>query len=420
MMTREQILAAAAEMEDYCKALRREFHENPELSGREFNTVRRIREELDRFGVENLEIENGGILAVIRGAREGKTLLIRADVDALPIQEDRQNLLRDKEYISKVSGLAHVCGHDAHAAMLTAAAKIFADNRDGLRGTLVLMYERGEEGTGNLRYLIDHLQQNNWAIDGVWGMHLNAELPTGRFALRSGTLMAGALLYDVTLTGAGGHGSRPDWANNPVDCFTAIQSALQTLRMRAVDPSLPITFSTCKVRTESNSNNVIGDTLTFGGTVRFFDRVKAYRPFADAMRRVIDDTARAFGCAVTVNQFERIAVPLSNHPVCHDIAKKALTELFGSENVIPGPLKFGSETLAYLTSFYPGMYLNLGVNNPALGSGSGHHSARFDIDPAQLKTGIAAHIGYAQAFLNSDEPMEFEPYGGTIWDLLAE
>ena len=139
------------------------------------------------------------------------------------------------------------------------------------------------------------------------------------------------------------------------------------------------------------------------------------------MRRMIDNIAAAFDCQVTYNQFECIAVPLINNSDCFHIAQNVLTDLFGAENVVSGPLKFGSETFSYVMNFWPGMYLNLGIKNPALGSGSGHHTAKFDVDEAQFKTGIAAHVGYSLAFLSPQGPITgFKSYDGNIWDLLKE
>ena len=420
MMTKEEISRASVEWEDFCIALRRDFHRHPELSGQEVRTIARICEELRQAGLSPIEVENGGVLAVVEGNAPGKTVLLRADVDALPVQEDPCNLLKEKNCVSQVPGVGHVCGHDCHAAMLVTAGKILAKHRD-FPGRIILMFERGEEGGGNIRYLIDYLQKNQWNIDGIWGLHLNNEIPTGKFAIRSGTLMAGGLMFDITLVGKDGHGSRPDWSNNPVDCFHTIQTALDKIRMRMVDPSSALTFSICKVVTESQRPNIIGRTLNFAGNVRFFDLEHAYRPFSKAMRRMIDHIAAAFECQVLYNQFDCIAVPLVNNQDCYHIAERALTEQFGPERVIPGPLKFGSESFSYLMNFWPGMYLNLGVYDPALGTGAGHHTAKFDVDESQLKTGVAVHIAYAQAFLNNpNEITGFTSYPGTIWDLLNE
>lgn len=344
MMTKEEILNAAKKWEDFCIALRRDFHESPELSGQETQTIARICTELRAVGLSPIEVQDGGVLAVIEGDAPGKTVLLRADVDALPVQEDPCNLLRKKECVSKIPGVSHVCGHDCHAAMLVTVGKILAARRD-FPGRIVLMFERGEEGGGNLRYLIDYLQKNHWDIDGVWGMHLNSDIPAGKFAIRSGPLMAGGLMFDITLVGKDGHGSRPDWANNPVDCFQTIQTALDKIRMRAVDPNDAITFSICRVSTESQRPNIIGRTLNFAGTVRYFDLERAYRPFSKAMRRIIDNIADAFECEAVYNQFECIAVPLINQSDCYEIAKQTLTEIFGEDRVVQGPLKFGSETL---------------------------------------------------------------------------
>ena len=158
MMTKEEILNAAKKWEDFCIALRRDFHESPELSGQETQTIARICTELRAVGLSPIEVQDGGVLAVIEGDAPGKTVLLRADVDALPVQEDPCNLLRKKECVSKIPGVSHVCGHDCHAAMLVTVGKILAARRD-FPGRIVLMFERGEEG-GAHRHHAQHHQRD--------------------------------------------------------------------------------------------------------------------------------------------------------------------------------------------------------------------------------------------------------------------
>lgn len=224
-------------------ALRKYFHCAPELSAREQSTMAAIAAQLQKSGIPFTVIPDGGILAHLdwadANAPDAPHVLLRADCDALPIQESETNGTFSRAYQSAVPGVSHMCGHDAHMAMLLGAAGVLKQLRQGdatLRGRVYLLFERGEEGGCNYYYILKYIQSKKIRIDSCVGLHVAPDLPTGSIWLEEGPGHAGNVNFEIALTGTGGHGSRPDLANNPLDCFVAIANDLNTFRMKCIPP----------------------------------------------------------------------------------------------------------------------------------------------------------------------------------------
>ncbi|MBQ1255112.1 MAG: amidohydrolase, partial [Clostridia bacterium] len=213
----------AKQYEDYIIGLRRHFHEHPELTGKEFQTLLKVSSELEAMGIPYVEIPEGGILATLTGHTDnGKAVLLRADLDALAIWEPEENLNQKRVCKSQTPGVMHACGHDGHIAMLLGAAKLLQEQKDTFKGTVYLCFERGEEGGGNVRYILEYLEREQVHIDSVYAAHLYAEMESGKIAINDGAMMACNMAFHVTIRGKGGHGSRPDLSNNPIDAFVDI------------------------------------------------------------------------------------------------------------------------------------------------------------------------------------------------------
>lgn len=400
--------------------MRRYLHQNPELSGQEDNTVRYIEEKLTSFGIQWVQVDQGGVLGFIDGdpakAKAEKTLLLRADCDALPIQEDPCNLLGPKTCVSKNPGVQHACGHDAHTAVLLAAAKILNENRDSLPGRLVLSFERGEEGNqDNLYYLLKYLEDHKIKIDGGWGMHVFGEGESGTVHLAPGPVMAGNFFFEFTLTGKGGHGARPDHARNPIDCFNAISNAVSQIRMKQVDPFAPATLTICFVESGTKSN-VIPDTLRFGGNGRFYDTERAGKPMHDKLLEIVQACAKLYGCQVE-SQVSMPGYSVINNRQCYEIANQALPPVLGAERVLELEPMMGSETFAFYTKLFPCLFAYYGIANEEKGITVGVHQAKFDIDEEKLHGAVACTLAYAQAFLRSSAELAFTPFKGTVEEL---
>lgn len=267
------ILKLAKENESLVISLRHYLHQHPELSGQEFETLRFLRQKLEAFGVPYVASGKRRASWAFSGdEHRGRTVLLRADMDALPMQESPDNTKQPKRCpISQVPGVAHTCGHDAHTAMLLTAAKILREHEAELPGRVILCFERGEEGGNNLEFILRYLEAEHIRVDACHALHVAPGLEAGKIAALYGPTTAGNFSFDVTITGKGGHGSRPDLSNNPLDCFHAFYGGLQSIWMRDVSPCEPATLAICKVQ-YGTTWNIIAPTLNFAGNGRVFSQ----------------------------------------------------------------------------------------------------------------------------------------------------
>ncbi len=397
-------LETAKKYRDYMVSMRRYFHENPELSGQEYHTVETISKELSDMGIEHTVVKDGGVLGFIKGKKDsGKTVLLRADCDALPVTE-KENLSKSRVCWSKNPGVMHACGHDGHTAMLLGAAKILLDHIDEIEGTVILCFERGEEGAGNVKYIFKYMEDNGIRPDSCFGMHVNVEIPTGQIAINDTDMLAGAMAFDITIEGNGGHGSRPDQANNPIDCFVAIYQRLEALRLTKIDPFKTCTYSV-GVLNSGNVGNVIPQTLRFAGTMRCFDTDGVGMKFYEEFRKLVDDVCAAYGCKAVYNSYTLPGFATVNDPDYSRFARKVLSIELGRENVIVREPMMGSESYSQYLRQFPGLFTLLGVLNPDKGVGAPNHNEAFDIDEDALVYGAACHARYAVEFLKNKEEL---------------
>ena len=385
---------------DYIISMRRYFHENPELSGKEINTMKVIGEELSKIGIDYVEVENGGILAKITGPKPGRTVLLRADCDALPVQEKEVNLSCKRTCVSKNPGVMHACGHDSHMAMLLGTAKILKDKQDEIEGTVYLCFERSEEGASNenAKYLFAYIEKNGIHIDSAYGTHLLSTMETGKLAINDEGMMAGVLPFDITIEGRGGHGSRPDQSINPIDAFTAIYQGMNALRLTRVDPYKTLTYSVGVLEGGAVAN-VIPQPVRFAGTMRTFDVAGRGMVFHDEFKKIVDNTCRAYNCTPTYNRYTKPNLPVVNYPVMAKFARDVIGKEIGRENVCQYEPWMASESFGQYIYMWPGVFAFLGMKNPEKGIGAAHHNQNFDIDEDVLFKGRAASATYAIEFL---------------------
>lgn len=409
------ILKLATNHEQYVIDMRREFHKYPEVGGKEEQTMETIKKELTKFGIEYEVVENGGIVGKLKGSKEGKCIILRADIDALPMQEDPNNIKEPKTCVSEIDGVAHTCGHDGHTAMLLGAAKILSENKDLINGEIVFAFEQGEENGSGLM-IVDHLKQMN--ADGVWGIHLQADTPSGKISVDPGPRMACNVSFEIEIKGKGGHGSRPDLSNNPLDCFTDIYKSLKDMRLNKLDPFLPTTFSVGYVNM-GTTPNVIPESLTFGATLRHIDHEEIGTKAEKYIREILDDTCRLHNCA-----YEYIREPKShdiltyNNEDCSRIATRSVAKALGEEYLYQRHPWLGGESIAFYMQYFPGVFAFLGIDNEEKGTGAGHHNPHFDIDEDVLKLGVAVTVQYALDFLNSNDKINFTASEDEIATLL--
>lgn len=395
------IWSEALAQEEYVISCRRYMHENPELSDQEDGTVAFILEQLRSFDVECYDVPQGGVMGFIEGSKPGKTVLLRADIDALPIQEDTMNNKQPKVCVSKVPGVSHACGHDTHAAMLLGAARILQSHRQEFAGRIVLYFERGEEHGHGDYYMPKYLQDNHIHIDGCWAMHNRVSLPTGTIALTPGGVYAGNAGFSVKILG-----------ENALACGVAVVNGLNALRTNTVTPFEHVTLS-------CNSFQYENGVCSIWGTCRYYDFNKVGVPMREAMQRIITETVAAYGCT-TEKPLVRIGGSRGaiNDATCYEIAKSAVTKALGAECIRRTEPSMGAESFSVLATYYPSFYAALGAGNPEKGMDANGHTPKHEPDEAAFKTGVAATVAYALEFLAYDQPIPFEPFVGTIDEYL--
>ena len=374
---------------------RRMLHAHPELSGQETHTMDTIVSELDALGLGVYVIPQGGVIGVLNERAPGPCVLLRADCDALPVQESSCNLKRPRTCVSRTPGVMHACGHDAHMAMLLGAARALGDMRAEIPGSVLFVFERGEElgGKGCLEHLLPFIDEH-FRVDACYGTHVRWDIPAGKIAVLSGPAMAGAFGFDVTIHGRGGHGSRPDLAASPIDCFCALHQQLNALRMRAAAPDQVLTYSLGLVQA-GEQGNVIPDDLRFAGTVRTFDTAQAGERFAEAMRSLIEHTCAAHGCGYTLTHFSRPLYEVGNLPAAADFARQAIAGALGADALTDCAPWMASETMGAYLKLWPGVLSFTGVRNEEAGCGANHHTPAFDLDETALLPGAAAACAFA-------------------------
>lgn len=415
-----EILEEAKELRSYTIAVRRHLHENPELTSREFETVAFIVRELEHEQIGFWNIPDGGVLAWLDGDGEGQSVLLRADCDALPVAESERNTRYPKACVSKRPGISHACGHDAHTAMLLTAVKILKERRKQLHGRVYFLFERGEEGGNCIYYVMKEIQRRKLSIDACYGLHTDTGIPVGKFAGRAGTVNSGNVNFEIRLIGKNGHGSRPDLANNPIDCFLTLGSAMKDLRMKYVSPDSPLTYTIGKVQS-GEKRNIIPESLTFLGTVRFHER-SAGLSFKEKLRQLVEDISRAYGCKAEFVEFSGPSFPVYNEPETTAIGMEAAGELVGRENILETQVGMGSESFATLAAFYPSSFFRVGVRNEEKGITASAHQPDFDLDEEGLPYGAALYAQLAIRFLERKRefPKGFAEFEGDADDFLRE
>lgn len=375
--------------------LRRAIHEEPELGLYLPKTTAKAKEALAGLP---LEIHEGpstsGFMAVLRGPANGRTVLLRGDMDALPLQEDT-----GLDFASRTAGAMHACGHDTHVAMLVGAAKALCSRKDQLAGTVMFMFQPGEEGWHGARHMMDDGLLNP-APDAAFALHISPNIPTGVFAGRAGPLMAAADKFKIVVTGRGGHASQPHDACDPIPVACEIVLAVQTLVTRRIPAFDPVVITVARVEA-GTTDNVIPESAEIEGTIRSFS--ERSRDLAhEGLRRIAPNIAAAHAASAEVRITPGFPVTICDERATA-LAERVATRLFGEQawRTMPSPV-MGAEDFAYVLKAVPGAMAFLGAT-PQGGdwrSCCALHSNRMVLDEAVMARGVALHCAFAEAFLS--------------------
>ncbi|MEA5497222.1 M20 family metallopeptidase [Limnoraphis robusta] len=371
---------------------RRRLHQRPELGFKEQLTAEFISEKLKSWGIEHqTEIAKTGIVATINSGQPGPVLAIRADIDALPIQEQNQ-----VSYKSQHDGIMHACGHDGHTAIALGTAYYLAHHRQDFKGIVKIIFQPAEEGPGGAKPMVEAGVLKNPDVDGIIGLHLWNNLPLGTVGVRSGALMAAVELFECTIQGKGGHGAMPHQTVDSIVVASQIVNALQTIVGRNVDP-LDAAVVTVGSFHAGHANNVIADSAKMTGTVRYFNP-KYAGFFGKRIEDIIAGICQGQGASYDLNYYS-FYPPVINDSQMADLVKSvAETVIETPLGIVPDCQTMGGEDMAFFLQEIPGCYFFLGSANPEKDLAYPHHHPRFDFDETALGMGVEIFVRCVEKF----------------------
>lgn len=377
---------------------RRHFHENPELAFEEVKTAAYVTERLQQLGVEDIKTGVGktGVTGLIKGTKgDGKVIMLRADMDALPILEEV-----DAEYKSTVDGKMHACGHDAHTAMLLGVSRILMQKRDQFKGTVKVLFQPAEEvPPGGAQAMIKDGALEDPKVDASLGLHVASDMPAGQIGWKSGPGSAGSDRFRAVIKGRGGHAARPQKAVDPVVIAAQAILALQTLVSRETDPMDSVVLSTTAVLA-GEAFNVIPDTAEIRGTVRTIS-VEAREHMEKRVQEVITGIANTMGAEVEITYIKGYP-SLQNDEAMADLVRRSALEVVGEDMVIESELGLGGEDFSYFSLEVPSCFFRCGTRNEERGIVWGHHHPKFDVEEEGFVNGMATMAAAAMNYLNEN------------------
>ncbi len=382
----------ANKYEEYGIALRRDFHRNPEPSMKEVRTQERIISELKDLGLEGIKIAGTGVVAYIDGKSKGKTIGLRADIDALELREESTH-----EYASNNEGLMHACGHDAHAASLLLAAKILVDLRDTFSGRVKLMFQPGEEVAKGALAMIEEGVMDD--VDSIFGIHLWNDCQVGKISAEAGPRMASAGIFKINVTGKGGHGSMPHQGVDAGVVGAAILLNLQSIVSREISPLESAVVSVGIFNSGSRFNVMPGEAY-LEGTTRCFS-VEVNDGLKEQITRIAQSTAQAYRASASVD-YQQIVEPTINDPAMSEIVLGSARKTQGEDSVVTFEKTTGGEDFSYFTKYAPAAFAFVGSRRSSEDEAFPHHHPKFDIDERAIKISASLYSQVAIDFLSGE------------------
>jgi amidohydrolase len=377
------LVTEAEALFNYTQLMRRDFHTHPELGFHEVRTTGIVTRELTSLGFEvHPGVGETGVVALLEGKRPGPVILVRADMDALPILEETGAV-----YASENRGVMHACGHDGHTAMLLTVAKILNAHRQQLAGTVKFMFQPAEEGMGGAEKMLAEGVLQNPSVDLAIAMHLWNEKPFGWIGVAAGPVMAGAEIFKINIHGKGGHGAAPHLAVDPILAAAQIVTGLQGIVARNIAPLQTAVVSVCTFHA-GEAFNVIPPSVELTGTIRTFEPTVRTRVL-ERFERTVNSISEGMGCETEI-KISLLTPATINAPEITARVREVACKLF-PQDVIDSSnhITMGSEDFAFILEKVPGCFFFIGSANPEKGLDAGHHHPKFDFDEKALPHGAA-------------------------------
>lgn len=381
--TMPDYLEEAQELFEYTQSMRRDFHAHPELGFHEVRTAGIVAKELTNLGLEvHTGVGGTGVVAVLEGTKPGPVVLVRADMDALPIIEET-----GAPYASQNPGVMHACGHDGHTATLLTVARMLNNHQKELAGTVKFMFQPAEEGMGGAEAMIAAGVLGNPKVDIALALHVWNEKPVGWIGIANGPALAGAEIFNIKIRGKGGHGAAPHLAVDPILASAQVITALQGIVARNVAPLQTAVVSVCTIHA-GETFNVIPPVVEMTGTIRTFE--PAVRMLVlNRFENMIHSVAEAMGCQAELD-IQRLTPATINQPEVAARVDSVARHVFPDADVDGANfITMGSEDFAFILEKVPGCFFFIGSANPEKGLDASHHNPKFDIDETALPMGAA-------------------------------
>ncbi|MET3940879.1 amidohydrolase [Paenibacillus sp. PvP094] len=370
---------------------RRHLHRNPEVSFHEEKTSSFVADMLESFGVEvKRHVGGHGVIGTIRGDKPGPVVMLRADMDALPIQDEK-----DVEYASQKAGAMHACGHDGHVSILLGTALYFSKHKVDIQGEIRFLFQPAEEllPGGAVKVIADGALEG---VDVIYGIHLWTPLPVGVAASKEGPLMAAADDFYIEIKGKGGHGGMPQSTVDSLVAGSALVMQLQTVVSRSVDPLRPAVLTIGTMQAGS-AQNVIAESCKMSGTVRTFDE-ETRAEMKERVHRIVSQTGGAYGAQTEVNYIMGYPPVVNDKQETDRFFRKAV-QVFGDDQVHTSPMLMPAEDFAYYLQKVPGCFMFVGAGNPDKDAIYPHHHPKFDFDEDAMQHAVKLFIAMATDYM---------------------
>ena len=389
-----KIKELAEKYNDYIIERRRFYHTIPELSFQEVETTKALVEEMESMGIEVATFSDYyGLIGLIKGGKPGKTVMLRVDIDALPVVE------HTGLPFASTNDNMHACGHDAHISMLLGAAKILTEIKDELEGDVKLLFQSAEESCYGAKYYVDKGALDG--VDAIFGMHIWGTLEAPLMNLESGGRMASCDNFKITVKGQSSHGSAPHLGKDAIVAAASIVMNLQTFQSRVNNPLNPLVISIGTIN-GGQRFNIIANKVEMEGTIRTYSR-ELRNTLESDLRKIIENTASALGCEAELEYWYYPGPIINEHEDINKIVRTAAVKLYGEENLVSMPRLMGSEDFAYFMEKIPGFYGFIGAINKEKGIIYSNHNDKFTVDETALHRGSALYAQFAYDYLKENK-----------------